>query len=67
MFGFKNRYRKMPDATLDAYAQNYLRIIQLLGDYNSPTVAKRELKKIHKEQDRRRKRLLSMWVENWME
>lgn len=66
MFGFKNRYRKMPDATLDAYAQEYLRVIQLIGDKNA-YVAHRELKKIHKEQDRRRKRLLSMWVENWVE
>ena len=65
MFGFNNRYRKMPDAVLEAYAKEYLRVIQIAGD--AAYVARKELKKIHKEQDRRRKRLLSMWVENWME
>jgi len=64
MFRFKNRYRKMPDLTLEAYAQEYLRVVQLLNG-NAPTVAKRELKKIHKEQERRRQHLLSMWVNKW--
>jgi len=64
MFGFKNRYRKMPDATLDAYAQDYLRIISIVGN-NNAYVARKELKKIHKEQERRRQYLLSMWVNKW--